>query len=214
MPVAVIATFSVCPCVPNAGVTLVMVCAFEGSAMMNAEFNCAVSVPPAVSGVVTVMLRAPYTKPPPLPRTNVALIWFGETTVTPVTVMSDAILLLSVSVKPITDDVLKFVHPLPVITTGTDVPADPAPGDTTATAAGGFVVLAEPSSDTTSGDPTAAVCAIVNDPLSGPGVAVGLGSNTTFRLQVDFAAISPVPQLLVGAKLPTGVIVNVSGCDS
>jgi hypothetical protein len=47
-------------------------------------------------------------------------------------------------VKLITEEGLKVVHPLPVMTTLTEVPAAPAPGETTATAAGSLVATADP----------------------------------------------------------------------
>ena len=59
VPTAVMATLSVWPCVPKAGVTAVMVCCSVGSAMVNAEIREAVSVPPPESGVLTAMLQAP-----------------------------------------------------------------------------------------------------------------------------------------------------------
>jgi hypothetical protein len=121
---------------------------------------------------------------------------------------------LFVSVNVITEDELKFVHPLPVMITGITVPADPAPGDTTATAAGGLVVVAEPVSETVSGEPTGAECAIVSEPVSGPGVASGAGAKATEIMQEELAAIVPVLQLLLAVKLVVAASVNVSGCDS
>jgi hypothetical protein len=79
--------------------------------------------------------------------------------------MPEAIVPLSVSVKLTTEEELKCVHPLPVMVTGTIVPAAPAPGDTTATAAAGFVAVADPVSDAVSGEPPGAESVTVSVPV-------------------------------------------------
>jgi hypothetical protein len=96
--------------------------------------------------------------------------------------MSEAMVLSLVSVKVMSEgedeDELKCVEPLPVIFTFTVVPAAPAPGETTATAAGGLVVVADPVSDTTSDVPPGAEFAIVSEPVRVVGLAE-LGVKTT-----------------------------------
>jgi hypothetical protein len=127
-----------------------------------------------------------------------------------VTAIPAGILLSAVSTKVITEDELKFVHPFPVMVTLTVVPTVPAPGDTTATAAGGFCVVADPRSDTISADPPGAVFPTVSEPLSGP-FAVRLGTKFVEMMHEDWASTTPVGQLLKAMKSPTGFSVNVSG---
>ena len=96
--------------------------------MVKAEFRNAVSVPPPASGVETVIFRAPKVTgfcAVFAPMFSVAVIWFAvvDDGVGTVTVMSEGIELLFVSVKVMTDEGLKLVNPLPVMTTGTTVPA-------------------------------------------------------------------------------------------
>jgi len=102
----------------------------------------------------------------------------GETAVTPDTVMSEGLLALVVSVKLMTEEELKWVHPLPVMVTGTVVPAAPAPGDTTATAAAGLVAVADPVSDAVSGEPPGAESVTVSVPVRVVGL-VELGAKFT-----------------------------------
>jgi hypothetical protein len=92
-----------------------------------------------------------------------------------------------------TDDEVKCVHPLPVITTGTCVPAEPAPGETTATAACGGVAIADPVSEPVTGEPIAAESAIVSTPVRVLGV-VALGVKFTKIVHVPPAAIEPDTQ--------------------
>ena len=81
------------------------------------------------------------------------------------TVMSEANVLLAVSMKLMAEEELKFVHPLPVMTTFSVVPAAPAPGEITATAAAGFVEVADPVRDTISDVPPGAEFAMVSEPV-------------------------------------------------
>src|SRR5580698_11600507 len=97
--------------------------------------------------------------------------------------------------------------------TETTVPAAPAPGETTATAAAGLVAVAAPVSDTLSGDPPGAESATTSDPVRAVGVVL-LGVKFTIRLQVELAAMTPFEQALLAAKSPVGVSVKVSDCDS
>src|ERR1017187_9251861 len=106
---------------------------------------------------------------PPL-SVSVALMVLGVGAVTALTAMSQAVVVLFVSKKVIAEDALKCVQPLPVMITGTTVPDAPAPGDTTATAAGGLVAIAQPVSVATSADPPGAESVTVSEPER-----VGLG---------------------------------------
>src|SRR5271157_2100572 len=101
---------------------------------------------------------------PPL-SVNVALMVLCVGAVTALTAMLQGVLVLSVSTKVIAEDALKCVQPLPVMTTGTTVPDAPAPGDTTDTAAGGLVAVAEPVSDATSVVPPGAESVTVSVPV-------------------------------------------------
>ena len=73
--------------------------------------------------------------------------------------------------KLIVEELLKCVQPLPVMTTGTTVPVCPAPGDTTDTAAGGLVAVAEPVRDVTSVVPPGAEFVTEREP---PRVVLGV----------------------------------------
>src|ERR1035438_9143087 len=76
----------------------------------------------------------------------------------------------SVSTKVMTDEALKCVHPLPVMTALMVVPAAPAPGEITETAAGGLVAIAEPVRDAVGTGPPGAVLATVSMPVRVVGV--------------------------------------------
>src|SRR5580698_1728327 len=107
---------------------------------------------------------------PPL-SVRVALSELAEVAEMPLTAMSQAVVGLLVSTKVIVEELLKCVHVLPVIMTGTTVPEAPAPGDTTETAAGGGVAMAEPVSDAVRVDPPGAEFGIDNVP---PRVGLGV----------------------------------------
>src|SRR5271157_2075009 len=100
--------------------------------------------------------------------------------------MSEGLRLLFVSTKVMTEDALKCVHPLPVMTTFTVVPAAPAPGETTATAAAGLVAVPEPERFVTSAVPPGAESVTVSVPLRTP---VALGAKATYIKQEELAAI-------------------------
>ena len=78
-----------------------------------------------------------------------------------------------------TDDALKCVHVLPVMIALMVVPAEPAPGETTETAAGGLVAIAEPVSDHAGAGPPGAVFATFNVPLRVVEGSTELGLKTT-----------------------------------
>ena len=112
------------------------------------------------------------------------------------------------------EDPVKFVYSFPVMTTLTVVPAAAAPGATTATAAAGLLVVAEPLSETVRGNPPGAEFAIVSEPLTGPEGVVLPGAKITERMQDELAAIVPVAQLVVAVKLADVAKVKVSDSDS
>ena len=99
-------------------------------------------------------------------------VWLPGTTE-----MLQGVVVLVVSTKLITEGAVKCVQVLPVMATGTVTPEDPAPGDTTETAAGGSVVIAEPVSAAEMGEapgaavPFTAELAIVSEPARMDGVA-------------------------------------------
>ena len=83
------------------------------------------------------------------------------------------------------------------MTTLTEVPAAPAPGETTETAGAGFVAVAEPVRPATSADPPGAEFGMVSEPVR---VVLGrteLGVKLTKIVHEEFAAIEPVGQLLL-----------------
>src|SRR5580658_7020842 len=101
---------------------------------------------------------------------SVAFRELGELAEMPLTAMLQAVVVLFVSTKLMVEELLKCVQVLPVMMTGTTVPDAPAPGETTATAAGGGVAMAEPVSDAVMVDPPGAELGIDSVP-----VRVGLG---------------------------------------
>src|SRR5579863_483495 len=116
---------------------------------------------------------------PPL-SVSVALIWLGDISVCPETAMLQAVVVLVVSTKVMTEDALKCVQPLPVMITGTAVPDAPAPGDTTATAAGGFLAVAPPVNEAVTGDvPGAALPLVAELAMDKVPMRVGLGETET-----------------------------------
>src|ERR1035438_1929767 len=146
---AVMATFSIWPCVPKAGSSWVM--AWPGfSERLKAEISQADSVFPPPSEVLTLISQPPNEVPL---NASVAFSVFAFAADTPLTAILQAILGLFCSTNLITEEFVKCVQPLPVMTTGNTVPVCPAPGETEDTAAGGLVAGAEPGSDATSADP-------------------------------------------------------------
>jgi hypothetical protein len=143
--------------------------------------------------------------------TSWALIWLSVVVAVlgTVAVMPARVELLSVSTKVIAEDALKCVDPLPVMVAFTVIPTVPAPGETTATAAGGFVVLADPIRDTTSGVPPGAEFPRVSEPVSGP-FAVRLGAKFVVMMHDAWASTTPEEQLLLDMKSPARVSENGS----
>src|SRR6201998_1580372 len=91
---------------------------------------------------------------------------------------------------------VKVVYSFPVMPTLTVVPAAAAPGATTATAAAGLLVVAEPLSEPVRGNPPGAEFAIVSEPVTGPEGGVLPGAKITARMQDELAAMFSVGELV------------------